>query len=134
MLSLNSKHVQHVKIYLHVACNFKVNLITHLEVIALFSSFIRSQVLPSPGVRRPSVSFFHILIFSSETTWSNGTKLGSKHLCKVLDKVSPFCSVPPTNMAAKGNSCFWLATVQKNILLWNCLFVLTISGSLVTPL
>jgi hypothetical protein len=37
-------------------------------------------------------------------------------------------------MAAKGNSCFWLATVQKNILLWNCLFVLTISGSLVTPL
>jgi hypothetical protein len=36
MLSLNSKHVQHFKIYL--ACNFKVNLITHLEVIALFSS------------------------------------------------------------------------------------------------
>ena len=36
MLSLNSKHVQHVKIYL--ACNFKINLITHLEVIALFSS------------------------------------------------------------------------------------------------
>jgi hypothetical protein len=36
MLSLNSKHVQHVKIYL--ACNFKVNLITHLEVIAIFSS------------------------------------------------------------------------------------------------
>jgi hypothetical protein len=32
MLSLNSKHVQHVKIKL--ACNFKVNLITHLEVIA----------------------------------------------------------------------------------------------------
>ena len=36
MLSLNIKHVQHVKIYL--ACNFKVNLITRLEVIALFSS------------------------------------------------------------------------------------------------
>jgi hypothetical protein len=36
MLNLNSKHVQHVKIYL--ACNFKVNLITRLEVIALFSS------------------------------------------------------------------------------------------------
>jgi hypothetical protein len=35
-IPLNSKHVQHVKIYL--ACNFKVNLITHLEVIALFSS------------------------------------------------------------------------------------------------
>ena len=40
MLSLNSKHVQHVKIYL--ACNYKVNLITHLEVIALFSSNFKS--------------------------------------------------------------------------------------------
>jgi hypothetical protein len=37
MLSLNSKHVQHVKIYL--ACNSEVDLITHLEVIALFSHF-----------------------------------------------------------------------------------------------
>jgi hypothetical protein len=42
----------------------------------------------------------HILIFS-ETTWPNGTKLGSKHLCKVLYKVFPFCSIRPTNMAAK---------------------------------
>jgi hypothetical protein len=36
MKSLNSKHVQHFKI--NLAYNFKVNLITHLEVIALFSS------------------------------------------------------------------------------------------------
>jgi hypothetical protein len=34
--SLNCKHVQHVKIYL--PCNFEVNRITHLGVIALFSS------------------------------------------------------------------------------------------------
>ena len=38
MLTLNCKHVQHVKIYL--PCNFEVNLITHLGVIALFSSNI----------------------------------------------------------------------------------------------
>ena len=44
MVSWNCKHVQHVKIYL--PCNFEVNLITHLGVIALFSSF-----------------FFFILIF-----------------------------------------------------------------------
>jgi hypothetical protein len=35
--AITPKYVQHVKIYL--ACNFKVNLITRLEVIALFSSF-----------------------------------------------------------------------------------------------
>ena len=40
MLSLNSKHVQHVKITL--AYNFKVNLITHLEAIALFSSTFKN--------------------------------------------------------------------------------------------
>jgi hypothetical protein len=34
MLSLNSKHVQHVKIYL--PCNFEVNLIIQLEVICCF--------------------------------------------------------------------------------------------------
>ena len=38
MLSLNSKYVQHVKIYL--ACNFEVNLITRLGVIALFHNFL----------------------------------------------------------------------------------------------
>jgi hypothetical protein len=38
MLSLNSKHVQHVKIYM--PCNFEINLITRLGVVALFSLFI----------------------------------------------------------------------------------------------
>jgi hypothetical protein len=37
MVSWNCKHVQYLKIYL--PCNFEVNLITHLGVIALFSSF-----------------------------------------------------------------------------------------------
>ena len=34
MLSLNCKNVHHVEIYL--PCNFEVNLITHLGVLALF--------------------------------------------------------------------------------------------------
>jgi hypothetical protein len=36
MLSLNWKHVQHVKICL--PCNFEVNPVTHFGVISLFSS------------------------------------------------------------------------------------------------
>ena len=49
---------------------------------------------------------FHILIYSSETTGLNGTKLGRKHIYKVLYKVYSFRPIPPKNMATKGNSCF----------------------------
>jgi hypothetical protein len=38
-------------------------------------------------------------IFSSETDWPNGAKLGRKHLCKILYKTSSFGSIRPTNMA-----------------------------------
>jgi hypothetical protein len=48
-------------------------------------------------------------IFSSETAWQNGAKLGRKHLCKILYKASSFGSIRPTNMATKINSFFWLA-------------------------
>jgi hypothetical protein len=36
-------------------------------------------------------------IFSSETAWPNGAKLGRKHLCKILYKTSSFNSIRPTN-------------------------------------
>ena len=52
-------------------------------------------------------------VFSSETAWPNGAKLNRKHLCKILYKVSSFRFVWPTNMAAKSNSCFWLANVKQ---------------------
>jgi hypothetical protein len=38
-------------------------------------------------------------VFSSETAWPNGAKLGRKHLCKILYKTSSFGSTRPANMA-----------------------------------
>jgi hypothetical protein len=45
-------------------------------------------------------------IFSSETAWPNGAKLGRKHLCKIFYKTSSFGSIWPTNMAVIKNRTY----------------------------
>ena len=102
---MNCKHVQHVKIY--ILCNFEVNLITHLGVIALFSSIL----------------FFILILFV----------LYFKNYLEIdvmfkLQKCAAYQDLPTLQFLIKSHYPFWPImqirkkggwNLKKNLLLWN---------------
>ena len=82
------------------------------ERIFLFRS--DNPILPSLGVRCPSLTF-HILIFFSDTTRPIGTKLSWNNVRKFLYKNASFCSDRYNNMAVRQRQLkFLIDRIQKS--------------------
>ena len=104
MVSWNCKHVQHVKIY--ILYNFEVNLITHLGVIALFSSIL----------------FFILILFVLH--FKNYLEIDVKFK---LQKCAAYQDLPTLQFWSKSHYPFWPIMqirkkgmkFKKNLLLWN---------------
>ena len=94
------------------------NLVGSIYGISFIKLLISLQSVDKHGHHRQFLFligwFLNNLLFWSETALPNESKPGRQHLLKVLYKACSFRPDPITNMAATGNSFFWLVDSKQS--------------------
>jgi hypothetical protein len=95
--------------------NLAVSIYVRSSIKFLHFVLFHQQIWPPRAILVSDWLLFK-KIFSSETAWLNGAKLGRKHLCKILYEASSFGSIRPTNILKNSSHLEWRVGLSDTIL------------------